>query len=64
MNCIENIRQLLEKNDNKEIEEATNELFKELQKIKKKHGELQNNKMDEYDEDEEHMDNSDSMSID
>ena len=67
MNCLDNLKLISEKVErNIEIEEAANELFQELEKIRISNGLLKNNKLEESDDDEERMNNisNDEMNID
>ena len=67
MNCLDNLKLISEKVErNIEIEEAANELFLQLEKIRTSQGELKNNKLEESDDEEERMNNisNDDMNLD
>jgi len=67
MNCLDNLKIISEKVErNIEIEEAANELFLELEKIRISQGEIKNNKLEESDDEEERMNNisNDDMNLD
>jgi hypothetical protein len=63
MNCLENMKAIAEKGVKViEIEEAANELYAELEKIRNRDGELKNSTMDE--EEDDNGDDHNEMNID